>query len=375
MWLNAEQVRAVQKAALDSGLIFDVQRSLLLQGLPPGFRAGLVMDPTPLNQFNLDLGKLNSIERLADGLVPLVRYLQNAGEQLELRSLPQAEIFKRLANELGNRVRGAAVASLPVPSTLPEIAKHEVIVGRDDMVDFGFVSRALVAGGSVARILVPRFEDDNQIRLANGEPWLSRGTTWIIGPRLVITNHHVVNARLDGQLDASDAELRLQAQNATVEFDFDRADADKKTFEVESLVRASKILDYAILRLKKDPSRSAIALSPERLKLTPTSYVAVNIIQHPRGEAKQIAFRNNLVTATDDEQIRYFTDTDFGSSGSPVCDDNWRVVALHRGAKYASGVSYQGKDTAYVNFGSQIQAIMADVKCVNASLYQEIVGA
>jgi len=374
MWLDGNQVLAVQKAALDSGLI-DLPRTLLLQGLPPGFRVGLVVDPTPLNQFNLDLGRLNNIERLADGLVPLVRYLQNAAEQLELRSMPQAEIFKRLANEVGNRVRGAAVATLPPPSTLPEITKHEVIVGRDDTVDFAFISRALVAGGAVARILVPRFENENPVKLANGEPWLARGTTWIIGPRLVITNHHVVNARLDGQPDASDAEFRLQAKSATVEFDFDRTDADKKTFEVESLVQASKTLDYAILRLEKDPSHSAIRLNPERLKLTPTSYVSVNIIQHPRGEAKRIAFRNNLVTATDNELIRYFTDTDFGSSGSPVCDDNWRVVALHRGAKYASGVSYQGKDTAYVNFGSQIQAIMADVKSANAALYQEIAGA
>jgi len=117
MWLDGNQVLAVQKAALDSGLI-DLPRTLLLQGLPPGFRVGLVVDPTPLNQFNLDLGRLNNIERLADGLVPLVRYLQNAAEQLELRSMPQAEIFKRLANEVGNRVRGAAVATLPPPPTL-----------------------------------------------------------------------------------------------------------------------------------------------------------------------------------------------------------------------------------------------------------------
>jgi hypothetical protein len=317
MWLDADQVRAVQKAALDSGLIFDVQRSLLLQGLPPGFRAALVVDPTPLNQFNLDLGKLNSIERLADGLVPLIRYLQNAAEQLELRGLPQAEIFKRHANEVGNRVRGAAVAALPPPSTLREVIKHEVIVGRDDMVDFAFISRALAAGGSVARILVPRFEGGNQVKLANGEPWVARGTTWIIGPRLMITNHHVVNARLadEAEPDASDADFRLQAKNATVEFDFDRADAVKKTFTVESLIYASKTLDYAILRFEKDPCRTAIALNPHRLKLTATSYIAVNIIQHPRGEAKRIAFRNNLVTATDEEMIRYFTDTDFGSSG------------------------------------------------------------
>jgi hypothetical protein len=59
--------------------------------------------------------------------------------------------------------------------------------------------------------------------------------------------------------------------------------------------------------------------------------MAVNIVQHPRGEHKQVAFRNNLVSAADATIVRYFTDTDHGSSGSPVCDDHWRVVASIEG--------------------------------------------
>jgi V8-like Glu-specific endopeptidase len=322
----------------------------------------------------MDLAKLNEVERLADGIVPIVQFLQNAATQLALRSIPEAELFKQLANEIGNRARGAAVADLPAPSSLPEVTRQEVIVGRDDMVDFGFLSRALTAGRSVARILVPRFEGGAQVMLLSGAPWLARGTAWIIGPRLVITNHHVVNARSEGETDAADSDFGQQAKESTVEFDFDQENAAKTTVAVDSLVQASKDLDYAILRLASDPGRAPIALNPEPVQMTATSYFAVNIIQHPRGEAKRIAFRNNLVSAADTQLIRYFTDTDFGSSGSAVCDDNWRVVALHRGAKYASGVKYQGKDTAYVNFGSQIQAILADVKAANAALHQQIVG-
>jgi V8-like Glu-specific endopeptidase len=127
--------------------------------------------------------------------------------------------------------------------------------------------------------------------------------------------------------------------------------------------------------LGRDPERPPLVINPAPIELAATSYLPVNIIQHPRGEPKRVAFRNNLVTAADAQLIRYFTDTDFGSSGSPVCGDDWRVVALHRGAKYTSGVSYQGKDTAYVNFGSQIQAIIDDVRTGNPPLHLEIVGA
>jgi V8-like Glu-specific endopeptidase len=375
-WLNAAQISALTRAAIASDLIVDVARSLLLQGLPAGFRGGLSTDTKPLDQFSLDLGRMNEVERLAEGLVPIVVYLQNAADQLALRSRPESELFKQIANEIGNRARGKAVIDLPPPATLPEVTQHEAIVGRDDMVDFDFLNRALTAGHSIGRILVPRFFNGAQVRLASGEPWVLRGTAWLIAPRLVVTNHHVVNVRAAEEADASAADLRLQSTNATVEFDFDRAAADRVlSIGVETLAFESKSLDYAILRLSRDPERPPLVINPARIQMTATSYLPVNIIQHPRGEPKRVAFRNNLVTGADKDLIRYFTDTDFGSSGSPVCGDDWRVVALHRGAKYTSGVTYQGKDTAYVNFGSQIQAIRDDVRAGNPQLHSEIFGA
>ncbi len=84
--------------------------------------------------------------------------------------------------------------------------------------------------------------------------------------------------------------------------------------------------------------------------------------------------RNNLITGTDDETIRSFTDTDSGSSGSPVCNDQWQVVALHRGARFVTGVMFQGKQTAFVNFGSQIQAILSEIRLLDREVFEEIEG-
>ena len=64
---------------------------------------------------------------------------------------------------------------------------------------------------------------------------------------------------------------------------------------------------------------------------------AINIIQHPAGRPKEIAFRNNrLVKLVDDDVMTYSTDTDRGSSGSPVLNDQWELVGLHRASVEAT---------------------------------------
>ena len=55
----------------------------------------------------------------------------------------------------------------------------------------------------------------------------------------------------------------------------------------------------------------------------------LNIIQHPLGWPKTIAIRNNLLTFRTERTLLYETDTEVGSSGSPVFNDDWQLVALH----------------------------------------------
>ena len=61
---------------------------------------------------------------------------------------------------------------------------------------------------------------------------------------------------------------------------------------------------------------------------------AVNVVQHPGGRVKQIVIRDNrLVDLPDDPAMKpffhYQADTERGSSGSPVFNDQWEIVALH----------------------------------------------
>ncbi len=193
----------------------------------------------------------------------------------------------------------------------------------------------------------------------------------MLGPDLLITNHHVINARLDREQNASAADFALQGRKTEVAFDYDNGKTSVLA-GVQSVVASSHELDYAILRLNSGDGRPPLKLLRERVEVKATTHLSLNIIQHPRGMLKQVAFRNNLVSGADRDTVRYFTDTDFGSSGSPVFDDAWKVVALHRGARYADDVSFQGKNSAYVNFGSQIQSILDDLRNKDAAAHASI---
>lgn len=101
----------------------------------------------------------------------------------------------------------------------------------------------------------------------------------------------------------------------------------------------------------------------------------VNIIQHPDGEPKKLTCRNNLVSAGDASSLRYFTDTRFGSSGSPVLTDDWRVVALHRASEDVKNMTFQGEVVPWVNVGTQVAAIIARLAQDQPALLYEIRAA
>lgn len=355
-----------------TGDAVSLDRAIRLATINRPFVLGMQLGPTPLDQFNLELVALNMVERLEGGQVPLEIFLENIAFRLKLLTRPEAKVFAKYANVVHNRASG--VAQLPAPSGVPEVQRKEAIVGVNDMVAFEFLAAGAEAGKSVARLLVPRFENGVAVRERSGAPWLMQGTGWMIGPDLLITNHHVINARRDGEMDASATDFDRQGRETAVEFDYETGKTAVAT-GVQAVIAYSRDLDYAVLRLNNGTGRQPLKLLGERVVVQATTYLSVNIIQHPRGMLKQIAFRNNLVSGADQNTVRYFTDTDYGSSGSPVFDDAWEVVALHRGAVYADNVSYQGKDTAYVNFGSQIQSILDDLGNKDAAVHASIMGA
>jgi len=344
-------------------------RPLLFDGVMPEYVATLPVLTAPAMQIDFDLMSLNRLERLVDGTVPLQIWLHNAARH----SLDQSRraLFEQALDVVTRKATGQ-----PDLGPIADAADlNERVVFTDDTVPFDFLACGSVAGRSVGRLTVPPYENGLPKSTPLGTPaYPHGGTGWLITPTLLVTNHHVVNARsaVGGPvLQASDADLASQAAATVVSFDYDNEQAKGADAACASIVAWSPEFDYAVLRLAEQTGRPGLPFRHDALKATLEDNIAVNVIQHPNGKAKRIGLRNNIVDGATEREIRYFTDTDSGSSGSPVLTDDWVVCALHRGSRRVD-VQFQGKSSAHVNVGTQISAVLDDLRVRYPDAYAEV---
>ena len=78
----------------------------------------------------------------------------------------------------------------------------------------------------------------------------------------------------------------------------------------------------------------------------------LNVIQHPQGRKKEVVVQQNELTDVHTNVIHYFSDTDYGSSGSPVFNNTWELMALHHARKPSESA----------NEGIRIDKIVADLR-------------
>ncbi|KAK9817813.1 hypothetical protein WJX72_002576 [[Myrmecia] bisecta] len=198
----------------------------------------------------------------------------------------------------------------------------ERMLGTNDLVGVDYMARGVQASRSVGRILL-RDAGRNLSGYATG---------FLVSPRLLLTNRHVLE----------DAEA---ARGSLVEFGYE-FDGDGVTKQTEVyrllpdealLIGSSDDLDFALVAVALTAERTGTALSDWgflRLDGQPGKVAEgefVTIIQHPNGEHKQVALRENEIIKKSDQRpvLLYHSDTAPGSSGSPCFNDQWQVVALH----------------------------------------------
>lgn len=183
------------------------------------------------------------------------------------------------------------------------------------------------------------------VKLSNGDT----ATCFLIAPQLIMTNHHV----FETQKDTVGARIRF---NYRQRFDGDWEETEDCTCDA-TVFESDKDLDYTVVALSEAPQRPFIRIrSNEAIERD----MHVAIIQHPNGEALQIAMRDNSLVYDDETSIEYLTNTDYGSSGAPVFDDTWRCVALH--SQRVKDPRTTTRTVWYRNRGTKLSAILDNPK-------------
>ena len=192
----------------------------------------------------------------------------------------------------------------------------------------------------------------------------------------MITNHHVVEARGRFEAPAEPEDFVLQGQNTYIIPDYHTlSDADKMIkLDESALLAYDKELDFAIYQLPENYSdRAPLKLRRRNIEKSLSNKLAdrVNIVQHPMGKPQRVGFRNNFIVVGDDRRLSYLTDTEGGSSGSPVCDDKWKVAALHRATKSisAQNVKINGALIRRENTGVPIRTILAHLEAEHPEIH------
>lgn len=374
--LSPATLDAVRAAVQSLGLNTDGNLDALAAGISPAFVGFAMVGPNANAKLLTVTSRMNSTRALVSGEVPLAMWLRNA--IMLGGGSPEELVFRSALAEMSTDGDTSPAASADVgeaPRT--EGGALEILIDEDDTLGVGFLLRGAAAASSVAKLTVHRHFDSAPAFVAGGQPDLGLGTGWMIGPGLLITNHHVIAAREPSEPPASDADFALQGANTTALFDYHEAQSTGLPVPSTACVVSDKGLDYAVVRL----SPSTPARPPLHLRANPLTRPAgsalrerVNVLQHPLGEPMRLGFRNNFVVTGTTERLSYLTDTAGGSSGSPICDDLWFVAGLHRGWATIKGepVMVWGKEIKQENYATPIAQILADIAAKDPALRAEI---
>ena len=223
----------------------------------------------------------------------------------------------------------------------------------------------------------------------------AHGSGFLVGPDLVLTNHHVIAPVLAHRESGhAPAGMTADPSKVTVRFDYKALDdgttihpglevalaadwlvdaSPHSRFDLQGLPKEGvpdpEELDYALIRLTTPVGELPLLLGEAEPGAKDRGWIelpskpwpfrdhkSLFIIQHPRGAPMKLALDLDakMEVNANGTRVLYRTATEGGSSGSPCFNQFWEVVALH----HAGDPSYEGFYNPAFNEGIPIGKIV-----------------
>ncbi len=250
----------------------------------------------------------------------------------------------------------AAYASMGGPLDIERALRGgidlEAVLSDTGFQPLGWMRTALDRARAIAR--VGRKPQRVTTRQANGTGFLVDGAQIhqrLANLPLLLTNAHVATSRDDVRDTYPDLDV-LKIEETQVAF-LETGSAAPRAIGVEKEWYTSPPdeLDATLLQLKGRPDVPAPPLADSKVVLNDR----VNILGHPGGDEMVVSLQDNRVMKVAGRKLFYRTPTERGSSGSPVFDQAWNLVALHHaGPAFSNSNANEG-----LLIGSVFEAIAA----------------
>lgn len=274
--------------------------------------------------------------------------------------------IRRIACRVGvDRARAAALAAGADPASLdlgPEqVIAARAVIGERNFLPMSFLARARRAGNAVGRL----------VRGSDADA----GTCFMISRELLITNNHLIATT--GSAESVEVEFELDVDAGGTPGHVVRFGLNHKKFFVTD---STPTMDFTVIALGDPESAggSTSRLTFCRLSGRNDKHALgdfVNIIQYPSGGSKQVVVRENRVLIRPEMDdgtqpvLHYSADTLDNSSGSPVFNDEWDVMALHHSSVVAGVIDVCGKTRPdLVNEGTRASVIVKALRARRSTL-------